>query len=69
MNLKNRKRMIVACILGIIIAWALLISNFFALWNYESKALDAIFSGLLIGNVGISCTVYVQVLKKLRNDH
>ena len=64
MNNKNRKTLKLACVLGIIISWTLLILGSCALRDIGGETVNALTNGLLIGNGILSTIVYGKTLKK-----
>ncbi len=64
MDHQNKKTLQLACILGIIISWALLILGSCALRNVGGELVNALTNGLLIGNGILSTIIYVKMFKK-----
>lgn len=60
----NRRLEIIMSLMGILLAWGLLIVGFFAIRGIGGVTVQAITNGLLIGNVIVSTIIYMKVLRK-----
>ena len=64
MNHQHNNILKLACVLGIIISWTLLILGSCALRDIGGETVNALTNGLLIGNGILSTIIYVKMFKK-----